>query len=93
LLLSAVLATAVGFYLAGSLPRLYAAALLFLTPLSFTLSLVRNSRAVVDKLALVFGLALAPILAALEVDLDLLWSGVGGGTLAYLLPRLWKAVR
>src|SRR6187549_3237895 len=39
LALSAVLATAAGFYLAGSLPPLYAAALLFLTPLSFTVSL------------------------------------------------------
>jgi hypothetical protein len=91
--LSAVLATAVGFYLAGSLPPLYGAALLFLTPLSFTLSLVRNSRLLVDRLAFVFGIVLAPLLAALNVDLDLLWSGVIGGTLAYLPYRLRKAAR
>jgi hypothetical protein len=93
LALSAVAATAAGFYLAGSLPPLYGGALLFLTPLSFTLSLVRNSRQLVDRLALVFGLVLAPILATLNVDLDLLWSGVIGGTAAYLIYRLRKAVR
>lgn len=91
LMLSAVAATAVGFYLAGSLPRIYAAALLFLTPLSFTLSLARNSRALVDRLAFVFGIALAPILAALDIGLDLLWSGIVGGTFAYLIHRLRRA--
>jgi predicted branched-subunit amino acid permease len=89
LVLSAVLATAVGFYLAGSLPPVYAAALLFLTPLSFTVSVVRNSHLLVDRLAFAFGLVLAPALATLNVGLDLLWSGIVGGTLAYLIYR-WK---
>jgi predicted branched-subunit amino acid permease len=89
LALSAVLATAAGFYLAGSLPPLYAAALLFLTPLSFTVSLVRNSHLLVDRLAFVFGIVLGPLLAVLNVNLDLLWSGVIGGTLAYL-PYRWR---
>jgi predicted branched-subunit amino acid permease len=89
LTLSAVLATAAGFYLAGSLPPIYAAALLFLTPLSFTVSVVRNSHLLVDRLAFAFGLVLAPVLATFNVDLDLLWSGIVGGTLAYLLYR-WK---
>lgn len=93
LLLSAVLATAAGFYLAGSLPRVYAAALLFLTPLSFTVSVVSNSRLLVDRLAFGFGLMLGPLLAALKVDLDLLWSGVIGGSLAYLVHRTRKAAR
>jgi predicted branched-subunit amino acid permease len=93
LLLSSVLATAAGFFLAGSLPPLYAAALLFLTPLSFTLSLVRNSRLLVDRLALILGLVLAPVLAALEVGLDLLWSGIVGGTLAYLTYRVRRTRR
>ena len=93
LALSAVLATAAGFYLAGSLPPLYAAALLFLTPLSFTVSLVRNSHLLVDRLAFVFGIVLGPLLAALDVNLDLLWSGVIGGTLAYLPYRWRRAAR
>lgn len=93
LVLSAVLATAVGFYLAGSLPPVYAAALLFLTPLSFTVSVVRNSHALVDRLAFASGLVIAPLLAALSVGLDLLWSGVAGGTLAYLIYRWRRAAR
>jgi predicted branched-subunit amino acid permease len=84
---SALLASAVGFYLAGSLPRVFAAALLFLTPMSFLISVVRNSRLLVDRLAFALGLALGPLLAAMDVGLDLLWSGVIGGTLAYVVHR------
>lgn len=93
LLLSAVLATAAGFYLAGSLPPVFGAALLFLTPLSFTVSVARNSQLLVDRLAFGFGFVIAPILAAFGVGLDLLWSGVISGTLAYLIHRLRKAGR
>jgi predicted branched-subunit amino acid permease len=93
LLLSSVAATGVGFYLAGSLPRVYAAALLFLTPLVFMVSVVRNSRLLVDRLAFAFGLVLGPLLATFQVGLDLLWSGMIGGTLAYLLHRLRKTPR
>jgi predicted branched-subunit amino acid permease len=93
LVLAAVLGTAVGFYLAGRLPPVYAAALLFLTPLSFTVSVLRNSHLLVDRLAFAFGLVIAPLLATLNVDLDLLWSGVIGGTLAYLHYRLRRAAR
>lgn len=93
LVVSAVLGTAVGFYLAGRLPHVYAAALLFLTPLSFTVSVLRNSHLLVDRLAFAFGLVTAPLLATLHVDLDLLWSGVIGGTLAYLPYRLRRAAR
>jgi len=80
-----------GFYLAAGLPRLFAGGLLFLTPVSFLLSTARNARAMVDKLALLFGLALAPLLVALHVQLDLMWSGVVGGTLAYGIHRVREA--
>jgi predicted branched-subunit amino acid permease len=93
LLASAVLASGIGFYLAGSLPRVFAAALLFLTPMSFLVSVVRNSRILVDRLAFALGLVLGPLLAAMAVDLDLLWSGIIGGTLAYLAHRLREATR
>jgi hypothetical protein len=46
----------------------------------------------VDRLAFVFGVVLAPLLATLHVDLDLLWSGVIGGTLAYV-PHAWRRFR
>jgi predicted branched-subunit amino acid permease len=93
MVVSAVLACGLGFYLAGSLPHVFAAALLFLTPLSFLISVARNSRLLVDQLAFVLGLVLGPLLAALKVDLDLLWSGIVGGTLGYLVHRFRRVAR
>ena len=81
----------VGYYLAAELPPLFAGALLFLTPLSFLLSTARNAKAMMDKLALVLGLLLGTILTAAHVQLDLMWTGIGGGTLAYVVHRLREA--
>ncbi len=81
----------VGFYLAAGLPPLLAGALLFLTPLSFLMSTARNARMMIDRLALVFGLVLGPVLTAFDVGLDLMWTGVVGGTLAYAVHRLREA--
>jgi hypothetical protein len=81
----------VGFYLAAGLPPLFAGTLLFLTPMSFLISTARNAHMMVDKVALVFGLVLGPVLTAMHVDLDLMWTGVVGGTLAYAVHRLREA--
>ena len=87
-------ATSAGFlghYLAAELPPLFAGALLFLTPMSFLVSTARNARMMMDKLALVLGLVVGTVLTASHVQLDLLWTGVGGGTLAYIIHRLREA--
>ncbi len=81
----------VGYYLAAGLPPLFAGTLLFLTPMSFLISTARNSRMMVDRLALMLGLLLGPLLTYLHVQLDLMWTGVVGGTLAYLVHRLREA--
>ena len=81
----------VGFYLAAGLPPLYAGALLFLTPMSFLISTARNARMMIDRLALVLGLVLGPLLAWWQVDLDLMWTGIIGGTVAYGINRLREA--
>jgi predicted branched-subunit amino acid permease len=81
----------VGFYLAAKLPPLLAGALLFLTPLSFLISKARNAHMLVDRLALVLGLILGPILSALDVGLDIMWTGIVGGTAAYAVHRLREA--
>jgi len=81
----------VGFYLAAGLPTLYAGSLLFLTPMSFLISTARNARMMVDRLALVLGLLLGPLLTYLHVDLDLMWTGVVGGTVAYAVHRVREA--
>ena len=85
-----LLATAAGFALAGSLPRPLALGLLFLTPISFLLALARNARDRVDVLSLIFGLALAPLFAVYGGTLGLLWTGLAGGTAAWLIHRLGK---
>jgi predicted branched-subunit amino acid permease len=81
----------VGFYLAASLPPVLAGSLLFLTPMSFLISTARNAHMMVDKLGLIFGLLLGPVLTVMHVDLDLMWTGLVGGTLAYLVHRLREA--
>jgi predicted branched-subunit amino acid permease len=81
-----------GNYLAAELPPLFAGALLFLTPVSFLVSTARNARSMMDKLSLVLGLGLGTVLSLSHVQLDLLWAGVGGGTFAYAVHRLRRAV-
>ena len=76
-------ATTIGFHLAASLPELFAAAILLLTPLAFLLSTARNCRQLSDILALVLGLALLPLVASLHTGVDILISGVVAGTIAY----------
>jgi predicted branched-subunit amino acid permease len=83
----------VGFYLTGSLPLLLTATLLFLTPLSFLMSTARNARSLVDRLALVLGLIISPLLTWWGIGLDLMWSGIIGGTVAYGVHRLRGALR
>jgi predicted branched-subunit amino acid permease len=88
MMVPALVATVVGFVLAQRLPPLFAAAVLFLTPMAFTVSIARNSRELVDKLAFGLGLALTPIFALAKVDLALLVGGLLAGTLAFGVHRV-----
>jgi predicted branched-subunit amino acid permease len=88
MMVAALAATILGFVLAQRLPPLFAAAVLFLTPMAFTVSIARNSRELVDKLAFGLGLALTPIFALAKVDLALLVGGLLAGTLAYAVHRV-----
>jgi len=81
----------VGYYLAAGLPPLFAGTLLFLTPMSFLISTARNAHMMMDRLALVLGLVLGPVLTTMQMQLDLMWTGVVGGTLAYAVHRLREA--
>jgi predicted branched-subunit amino acid permease len=84
--------TLIGYYLAAALPVLLTAALLFLTPLSFLMSTARNSRTLVDRLALALGLVLGPLFAYAQVGLDLLWTGMIAGSVGYAVQRLRKGL-
>ena len=93
LMAGAVLASIIGFQLAQALPSLLVAALLFLSPMSFLISAVRNARVTADRVALVLGLVLAPLLAWGGVELDLMWTGLVGGGAAYAAHRIREALR
>ncbi len=90
---SAMVASVIGSQLAQALPSLLVAALLFLTPASFLISTVRNARVTADRAALALGLVLGPFLAWRGVELDLLWTGLVGGTAAYAAHRVREALR
>jgi predicted branched-subunit amino acid permease len=83
---AAALATGIGYYLIGALQPALAAALLFTTPMFFTISLAAGCRTPADWTALGLGFALAPFSTLLlGSDFDLLATGVIGGTAAYLI--------
>jgi hypothetical protein len=47
----------------------------------------------IDRLALAIGLVLGPLLVISHVELDLMWTGIAGGSLAYGANRLREAMR
>jgi predicted branched-subunit amino acid permease len=83
----------IGYLLTASLPPLLTAALLFLTPMSFLVSTARNARSLTDRLALALGLIICPLLVYAEIGLDLMWTGIIAGTVAYGVHRLRGARR
>lgn len=87
-MLSALAGCVIGYFLTASLPPLLTAATLFLTPMSFLISTARNARSLADRLALVLGLIVCPLLVYYQVGLDLMWTGVIAGTAAYAIHRL-----
>jgi predicted branched-subunit amino acid permease len=68
-------------------PALVTAALLFMTPLYFILSLIATSRSPMDLAAVAIGCGLSPVLYLVMPGFDLLATGLIGGTLAYVLGR------
>lgn len=83
--------TALSYQLIGTLPLLLTAALFLLTPVYFLLSMWAASKLASDKLAMVLGLVLGPVFHVWLPGLDLLWTGLVGGTLAYGAMRAKRA--
>src|SRR5262249_40955290 len=79
--------TMAGYALAGSVPPMVSATLLFLTPIYFLLSLLATARVRMDFLAIGIGCALAPVFYLVTPGFDLLATGLIGGTLAFLLRK------
>jgi predicted branched-subunit amino acid permease len=81
-------AAVLGYFVAGALPPLVAAGLLFVTPLYFLLSMIGAATTLSERSAIVIGFALGPIAHRLEPEFDLLWAGLIGGTAGYAVHRL-----
>jgi len=92
-MLSAQVGSIIGYFLTSSLPPLLTAATLFLTPMSFLVSTARNAQSLADRLALVLGLIICPLLVYANLGLDLLWTGLIAGTAGYGVHRLRGARR
>jgi len=85
---SGTIITGLSHRLAGAVPPALGAGLLLLTPVYFLLSLTASSRLTAERLALVFGLVLGPLMRLAGLPVDLVWAGLAGGTLAYVGHRL-----
>src|SRR4029079_10467611 len=87
LMSGAIIGGGVGYVLAARLPPVLAAALLFFTPMAILMSSARNSRTLLDGLSFALGLVVGPIVAAQKIGLDLMWTGLIAGTMAYAVHR------
>jgi predicted branched-subunit amino acid permease len=87
-LFSATSSTMLGYHLAATLPPLFGAAVLFLTPISFLLTSAASARQLIDRLALGLGVALLPLASLLNTGVDMLIAGVSAGTIAYAVHRV-----
>lgn len=81
------LGTMTGYVLAGVVPPLLTSALLFMTPLYFTMSLVLGAKHAIDWAALMAGLVIEPICYLAAPGFDLLLTGLIGGTIAFWIGR------
>lgn len=79
--------TGIAYLLVEGMPPMVAGALAMLTPIYFLCSMWSASRVSADKAALLAGLLLGPVFYLAAPGLDLLWTGLVGGTLAYLATR------
>ncbi len=77
------LVTGVAYMLTGGLHPVLAGLLFFLTPIYFLTALTGSARLTAERLALAAGLVLGPLFHLSGLPLDLVWAGLGGGTLAY----------
>ena len=83
----------VGFLAASGLPPLLAAALLFMTPLYFLLGMLTSARSMAALAPILLGLILGPAFHMLTPSLDLLLTGLAGGTAAFVFANYLESRR
>lgn len=77
-----------GFFLAARVPPIVAAALLFMTPIYFLLSMVSNVHSAAAIMPVALGLVLGPWFHVIAPELDLFLTGLIGGTASFVLSRI-----
>mgnify|MGYP001175457954 CR=1 FL=1 len=77
----------IGYGLVSSFPPIIAGALFMLTPVYFLSSIWRSAQQTVVRIAFIIGVVMGPVMAYLAPGFDLLYAGIGGGTIAYLIDR------
>jgi predicted branched-subunit amino acid permease len=85
-----IVLVAVIYSTVANLPAMLAGALFFLTPVYFLTSIWASTRDRAGHIAMVIGLALGPLFHQLAPEFDILYAGVIGGTLAFVIDRYWK---
>ncbi|MCJ8518314.1 AzlC family ABC transporter permease [Pseudorhizobium tarimense] len=87
LTLTNTLIVAVCYGLVEAFPPVVSGALFMLTPVYFLASIWATARHLVVKLAFIIGVVAGPLMALVAPDFDVLYAGIGGGTVAYLVER------
>ncbi len=85
-----LIATAVGFLMAGGLPAYVTLGLVFINPIYFMLVFAADLRQRAKILALAFGAVLGPLLHLATPDWGLVIAGFLAGSLAFAADRLLK---
>lgn len=83
---------AAGYLMATGTPESITAALLFMSPIYFIVAMLAGTRDLEGMIPIVIGVVLGPVLHLLVPELDLLLTGLIGGSLSYFLsPRLFAS--
>jgi predicted branched-subunit amino acid permease len=78
-----------GYLLAGALPSMLSGTLMFLIPIYFLTALFIAAVLPADYLAVALGVVLGPLFALVAPELDLMFAGLIGGTLAFVYYK-WR---
>lgn len=82
-----VIATAVGYFMAGGFPEPLRLGFLFLAPVYFFVILIGDVRTALAAWALACGALAGPLIHMMSPQWSVLLAGLIGGTLAYLIQR------
>ncbi|MEO7726789.1 MAG: AzlC family ABC transporter permease [Burkholderiales bacterium] len=86
-------ASAIGYYIAESIPQVMRIGMVFLAPVYFFVFLIVEVRTRMAAIALVCGGIAGPLLYQLTPQWSVLLAGFIGGTLAFGLNRAWERPR